>query len=142
MAYQKKGSKASLLASAGIAAALLLGAALMTGRTRVAGTLLALGARPRDPRLRSCVSLRVESKRGCRQLQHSQATAALSAMLLFVVVRDVFGDFGVQPVARPARCSHVGSDPKTYGLWPAFHCGGLQALQCLSMHWLVRNKHA
>ena len=51
MAYQKKGSRASLLASAGIAAALLLGAALMTGRTRVAGTLLALGARPHDMRM-------------------------------------------------------------------------------------------
>ncbi|KAK9836291.1 hypothetical protein WJX81_002432 [Elliptochloris bilobata] len=44
MAYKKKGSRASLLASGGIAAALLLGAALMTGRTRVAGTLLALVA--------------------------------------------------------------------------------------------------
>ena len=52
MAYQKKGSRASLLASAGIAAALLLGAALMTGRTRVAGTLLALGARPHQTRSR------------------------------------------------------------------------------------------
>lgn len=53
MAYQKKGSRASLLASAGIAAALLLGAALMTGRTRVAGTLLALGACPSDASVRS-----------------------------------------------------------------------------------------
>lgn len=43
MAYQKKGSRASLIASGSIAAALLLGAALMTGNTRVAGTLLALG---------------------------------------------------------------------------------------------------
>ena len=55
MAYQKKGSRASLLASAGIAAALLLGAALMTGRTRVAGTLLALGARPCDTSVWSLV---------------------------------------------------------------------------------------
>jgi len=44
MAYQKKGSRASLLASGGIAAALLLGAALMAGGTRVPGTLLSLGA--------------------------------------------------------------------------------------------------
>ena len=43
MAYKKKGSRASLIASGSIAAALLLGAALMTGNTRVAGTLLALG---------------------------------------------------------------------------------------------------
>ncbi len=44
IAYQKKGSRASLLASGGIAAALLLGAALMAGGTRVPGTLLSLGA--------------------------------------------------------------------------------------------------
>ena len=77
MAYQKKGSRASLLASAGIVAALLLGAALMTGRTRVAGTLLALGARPHQIQVAvwhplSCEEkvLQASAAYSCRQLRH------------------------------------------------------------------------
>lgn len=43
MAYSKKGSQASLVASSTITGALLLSAALMSGPLRVPATLLALG---------------------------------------------------------------------------------------------------
>ncbi|EIE27783.1 hypothetical protein COCSUDRAFT_32107 [Coccomyxa subellipsoidea C-169] len=44
MAYSKKGSRASLVASGSITGALLLSAALMGGPLRVPATLLALAA--------------------------------------------------------------------------------------------------
>ena len=60
VAYQRKGSQASLVAGGTVAGALLLAASLMQGRTRVPATLLALGALPSSafPSRHACVSAR------------------------------------------------------------------------------------